>query len=255
MRFHWQDLNDGLVKKFGWHGRAWLGRVSCEWSLPTTHWLFEFGVNGGDSNRDLTLCIGCGLFFLSLSLQAWGFPFGHWTDYKGEKMFLHQERMFRVSWFSGTLYVNLWHDPMGGSGQSMGWLQNGFTFTPMDILFGSNRYTEVPIETGETLIPMPEGCYPASYKLFVSTWQRPRWPFKSQLKRITIDVLKGIPHEGKGENSWDCGEDATYGTTCPATHLEEGIGSLVGSVLRDRKRYGGKHLHRELKAALVEQAP
>ena len=251
MRFHWQDLNDTPIKKFGWHGRAWFGRLSVEWSIPTTHWLFEVGVNGGDANRDLTACVGCGAFYLHIALRAWHFPFGYWTDYKGEKMFIHQERTFRLSWFSGTLYFQPWHEPMGATGGGCGWLQNGWRVAPMDVLFGRPVYSETLLESGETLIPMPEGCYVATYKLFISTWRRVRWPFPAHLKRISIDVPKGIPHEGKGENSYDCGEDATYGTTCSAAHLEDGIGQLVGSVLRDRKRYGGKHLHRTLTASLV----
>src|SRR3990167_3283057 len=246
-KLRWQDLNDAPIKRYWKYGRAWWGRLSAEWCIPTSHWIFEFGANGGDSHHDLTFCLGCGLFYLHLSIRAWAFPIGHWSTYSKEPFFLHEERTFRLAWHNWTLWLNLWHEPMGSSeGRRDHWLKRTWTFSPMDALFGCAAYRERVLETGETLIPMIEGCYPATYKLFVSAWSCPRWPFKRELARITLDVPKGIPMEGKGENSYDCGEDATFGITCQASTVEQGIGDLVASVLRDRRKYGRTHQHRGL---------
>jgi hypothetical protein len=57
--------------------------------------------------------------------------------------------------------------------------------------------------------------------------------------RVDLKIDKGIPHAGKGENSWDCGDDATYGMCCAVKNIAEGVGVLVGSVLHDRVKYGG----------------
>lgn len=87
-------------------------------------------------------------------------------------------------------------------------------------------------------IVMPEGAYAATARLEQSRWrkylgpyrltrrsrrrlriplwlQRPRW-------RVSIDVPAGLPVPGKGENSWDCGPDATYGVTYPELRHEPG---------------------------------
>ena len=48
-----------------------------------------------------------------------------------------------------------------------------------------------------------------------------------------------IPVPGKGENSWDCGEDATFSLSCPSTTISEAIGEMVKSCMRTRERYAG----------------
>ena len=248
---HWQDLNDSPIKKYWKHGRAWFVRFSFCWCLPTQDYHFSFGVNGGDSYDKLTFSFACGLFAMWLSFRFHRFHFGKLSCYSDKPIFLHEERKFNVSIHDGSIWLMAWGDPMGEWSRDMAWWKYSRSFNPMDFFFGTNKYSTKSLEEGNCLIPMPEGCYEGNYNLFVSTWERPRWPFKKQWKRITINVEKGIPHEGKGENSWDCGEDATYGITCMAENLEDGIGQLVGSCLRDRKRYGGRHLHGNMKSVLA----
>lgn len=238
MYFHYQDLNDEPIKRYWKHARFWLGRLKVCWCLPTEHIHFSFGVNGGDSNNELTFSFACKLLAVWISFKAMRFHFGHWSSYLDKPIFLHEEREFDLSWHDAGLWLMVWGDPMGDWTRGMAWWTTSKVFHPMDFFFGRNKYTERVLENGETFIPMTEGCYEAKYKLFVSEWSRPRWPFKKELQRITLDVPRGIPTEGKGENSWDCGEDATFGITCMARTLEQGVGELVGSVLRDRKRHG-----------------
>jgi hypothetical protein len=63
------------------------------------------------------------------------------------------------------------------------------------------------------------------------------------LRRIRAKITPDtpIPFPGKGENSWDCGEDATHSMTCNATNEQEAVAKLVASVLNDRYRHGGKN--------------
>jgi hypothetical protein len=118
-------------------------------------------------------------------------------------------------------------------------------WSPVDALLGQQQYSNEVLSTHDVVIPMPEKAYPATVTLQRATWRRTRFPFLAKsIDRANIDVPGGIPHEGKGENAWDCGEDATYSMTCPAGGLAEAIGKMVESVTRDRLRYGGSIYHR-----------
>lgn len=108
-----------------------------------------------------------------------------------------------------------------------------------DLLFGRATFSKRVLQTVEASVPMPEGAYPATVTLTEDSWRRPRW-FTRRLLRAEVDVPGGVPHPGKGENGWDCGEDATFRMTTPAQTVEEAIGAFVASVLRDRYRYGGR---------------
>lgn len=110
-----------------------------------------------------------------------------------------------------------------------------------DKIFGNNKYREEIIDEGKTIITMPEGIYKATYKKFNSFWKRPLLPFEKKIKRIMIDIPGGIPHPGKGENSWDCGMDATFGITMPLNYsetIQEATKRVALGVLKDRQRHG-----------------
>jgi hypothetical protein len=53
-----------------------------------------------------------------------------------------------------------------------------------------------------------------------------------------VKIPGGIPHQGKGENAWDCGDDATFGLGCSARTVPEAIGEVVAVCLKDRRSYG-----------------
>ena len=111
---------------------------------------------------------------------------------------------------------------------------------PLDTFFGRTAHSEEVIGTTSTVIPMPEKAYPCTVIMKRETWKRPRLPWASYRHiRAHIECEDGVPHPGKGENSWDCDDDATFGLCCKADTVEEGIGKFVQSVLRDRRRYGG----------------
>lgn len=85
---------------------------------------------------------------------------------------------------------------------------------------------------------MPEGTYVATARLTEDVWRRSRW-FSKIVKRVEIEIPSGIPLAGKGESSWDCGDNAIYSMCSPAKSIGEGVGRLVGTLLHDRVRYGG----------------
>lgn len=117
------------------------------------------------------------------------------------------------------------------------WWMHG-SFYPADFFLGRKQCSWELVEARDVTIPMPEGSYPAKARLERGTWKRPRWPFPESHLSVNIDIPKGVPVPGKGENSYDCGPDAIFGQSSPSRTIEEGIGNVVASALRDRKRRG-----------------
>jgi hypothetical protein len=113
-----------------------------------------------------------------------------------------------------------------------------------DKLWGKANYVEHVDHESDQVMTLPEGDYPVHVKLFTSTWSRARDPFNwrtKTIKRATVSATAFAPSvPGKGENSWDCEDDATYSITTPAETVEEAIDAYRQSVLRTRERHGGK---------------
>lgn len=69
------------------------------------------------------------------------------------------------------------------------------------------------------------------------------WKRRFSTKRVDDFVVDmdppGLPFPGKGENSWDCGDDAIYGFG--GVSLEAAIAKNVADVKRYRQRYGGSN--------------
>ncbi len=244
---HWQNLDDSIIKKHWKHGRAWIGRTSrrtlnIEWVIPNwTSWRIGFGVNDGDGNNEIHFSFGIGLFTLYLSLPVKQFHIGYWTTdprmSPDKPFFMPEEREFSVYLYGGALWLSPWVNPMESKSKDP-WWKKTHCYDFLDMLFGRYNYNKEVIDSGETLIPMPEGNYLAKYEKQLCTWKRPRSPFKLQRIDWWFDIPKGIPHEGKGENSWDCGEDALMGMGSGADSLSEAVGHVTGSALHYRERYG-----------------
>lgn len=109
------------------------------------------------------------------------------------------------------------------------------------------------LEQRDVLVPMPERSYRGTAKVLRSRWGFEKLPalFDKVLTHVSVDMHDGeqIPHPGKGENSYDCGEDATFSTHGPGRTVEDGVGKLVASVLRSRQRHGGPNWTPEPRAA------
>jgi hypothetical protein len=114
-----------------------------------------------------------------------------------------------------------------------------------DILLGQPAYTpgEGPAEL--RTIHLAEGPYVLSLRKSESTWKRPRWPATARSRSYEWAVVSnpegrtGLPVPGKGENSYDCDEDAVFGGSIPARNADEACGRIVGSVMHDRARRAG----------------
>ena len=221
MRFRWQDLNDSKPRKRHFHGRSWFyfGKgdrrcLAAEWVIPS----MRCGVTV--QRRALHLHVPLiGSVYLSDG-GDWG-----WRE---------------LSFSIGRECVrwNIWTSTMEWSSSTPWWRNGSFYF--IDFLLGRHKHSESQVEHREVLVPMPERAYKGTAVLHLGKWKRPRWPFSKQMLRATVEMNEGeqIPVMGKGENSWDCGEDAIYSQTSPAKTIEEGVAHMVESALRSRRKYG-----------------
>lgn len=215
--------------RFPWNGRAWWHfgerEASVQWCIGSAarHCMAEIRPCGFNVGVPWLLCL-----FVTLPFRIWPF------------------KPCRVSVHSGSIWWEWFHvDQMSwpatdAKGRRLSWWRVG-NFNVADVLLGRKKYEKTIVDVRPVLIPMPEGPYPAVATRTICTWTRPRWPwwpFTRMRQGGNIDCEIGIPHEGKGENSWDCGEDATHGIGFTG-NVEDGIGCFVASVTRDRERYGG----------------
>ncbi len=228
--FHWQNLNDGRRPKCGGalrHGRAWWGeRLSWEWAF-----LWGKPCHLAFSRNKISL----GLIFMSLHLR-----FSN-----------HGSKEFRLAVHDGAIWLNVWHDPMGGWSRSDPFMQRTHCLHFVDLLLGKRKHTLVTGESKIALIPMPEGCYHAVVTFETRTWKRPRW-FSVIRDSCDVSIPGGIPFQGKGENSWDCGDDGLWGINSESHSVPKAVATVVRAVLEERERYGNTA---KVKRALSEITP
>lgn len=246
MRFDFQNLNERTRRSDGTaikHGRWWLyfgqnnSSLNCEWQWFSGNCGAEISLASHDHAVMVSFC--CLLFSVYLSLNHYPLErrLEALTKRKGEKY--GNGRSIGIRIFDGAIWFDLWNDPMEWRSADPKWWH--FNIRPADLLLGRHRYSERDLSTERTEIPMPEGCYPATIRFFESRWKRSRWPFAKKLVRADITPDTPIPFPGKGENSWDCGEDATHALTTVADTALKATMAMTESVMRSRLKYGGKN--------------
>jgi hypothetical protein len=259
VRWHAQNLTDGERGPIWRAGRAWINfaelvQINPEWHVgwrPAAAVALQ--LDHSESEVMLHLEWPFTALFVTVS-SRWLRPWlerilpGYWFDRDTYQHFdapgpnrlkVCQETEIALKWHGGGLWWSLWHSTMEWSSRTPKW-RNGH-FDPTDWMFGRHVYSSEVLSTEAVEVPMPEKSYAGTVTLTLDTWKRPRWPLARTAYRATIDVPDGVPHPGKGENSWDCGDDATYSLTCQARTAEQAVGRLVESVLRSRRRYGGRN--------------
>jgi len=136
----------------------------------------------------------------------------------------------------------LWHDPMESRSVDPKW--GMFTLNFKRMITGRHKYTVALLTSGPCEVILPENRYQATFKVERQTWLYPRWMVAKQRDLITVDIDgKGIPIPGKGENSWDCGDDAIRSVSSstdydnPAFTIQHALKDLAIDVLKRRQRY------------------
>lgn len=239
MHFHSQNLKKEDREKSLIHWRCWFylrERITIGFAInvPSRFWHIYFDIAGGEEAFGFSIATPLCAIWMHLDwfkLQSWLSKRVNKKGYGGRKI--------GVSFHDGTFWFSLWQDPMGWSSSDPKWWS--FNFSPADFLFGKRQYSETVTQEGSIKIDMPEGLYEATYKRFISYWKRARFPKVEKMHRISIDIPVGIPLEGKGENSWDIGMDATFGSTFPVRENEtiyEIAKRFAIERLKERQKYG-----------------
>jgi hypothetical protein len=243
-------LNDRMSHQRSSQQRAVEGHI--EWRLfhrPGFGVGFKFGRNGSESDVGLDLYAGpIGSAWMRLRS-----PWTRWAriERKGEgDKDWYKARHYGVRLFPhrGLWFTAEWDAREGEWSRDQPWWRE-VKFGAAD-LWGRTRSEKLVEDSGECVIPMPEGVYPATWERAHYERSHVRWPgtwldrVKPSGNRSTVsirDVPGGIPHWGKGDNSWDCGMDGGFGIHGGFQTVEAAIGAMVESSLRDRRKYGGPH--------------
>lgn len=245
-------------------------RDGVEWSITwwwrTKEWkqlVIDFGRNGEESDVGLDatiLPLRIAARYRGPKTKALRVRPGHHPDHRNDdrpppdwdksgrlpKMRTWGSLHYRIEFgYIGRYFGFAWAGRDHGSSKKDPWWR-GFHIGPTQ-LWGRTRTVTETIESGSTGVPMPEGVYPAEWTLEKRTSSYVRWPGtlrdrvrgKRTWQSYWIKIPEGIPHEGKGENSWDCGMDGLFGIG--GSSVEDAVANAVRSSLRDRTRYGGPH--------------
>lgn len=254
-RFRSQNLNerrDGSDGPKFAHGRASfvtyerndLPGLEVEWVHGDLALDLQLELDRDDREITLKLGVPGGKYYVSLKnvpralLELLPFDFGGHGCYGSP-------RAIGVRTFGGAVWFSVWETVHMSSHRDPWWMRGRIGLDDVaDFLFGKTKYSKQVLEERTVKIPMPEGTYDATVTIELARWTRARFPWRPLSKqRVGSDVKipQGIGFPGKGENSWDCGDDALFGISCRATTVEAAIGETVASALRNRQRYGGTH--------------
>ena len=239
MYFHWQNLNSETDdrenhKKLWRTGRCWFhfGKtqrtrtISAEWSLRWHTPLFAIRRHHGEAEWSF----GAAFIFFAFWLTFSGF-------YRPPRQYRYseEEREISIRAHDGILWWTLWRS--SNEWHAGDWRNSCWDWR--DMLLGKQQYQEIVLTTEKSAVVMPEGSYPCTVTIKHVSWWRPRWPKIHTIQRGHIQMHTPIPFPGKGENGWDCDDDALCTMSTPAGTISEVINKVRQSVEHDRQRYGG----------------
>lgn len=229
--WHWQNLKKEDRTR-GWlNGRGWLhvgnATFGSQLVMPTSKFGISFSI--GDSEYQLSGSVGCGLFAFYWHLEGVRWLYKHLGD----------TREISLCFFDGAMWWHIWQDPDEWHSDDSKWRRG--SFYPLDFILGKDKYSFQDKAKEEREIAFPEGTYTARVRLFTSTWKRPRWPRARTVERAEVDVKGGVPIPGKGENSYDLDQDATFSLTTPANSVDEAVEKFVKTINNTRLKYGGEN--------------
>lgn len=238
--WHWQNLNERKNGSKGWaiwSGRAWLHFfawvINWEWHLwdKTCH----VGVNlggkiGGDELATFMLAFPPVSLFLTIDA-----PSRSWLW----RLMPSRGRECKLAIHGWAIWLNPWSREHEWISKDP-WYVRGLTFHIDDFIWGKSKYTKTEPRPSERITIELDGReYHGTATFERSVRKRPRWFAKVRESTwISMDPRDGLPHAGKGENGWDCGDDALCGWGVDGVDVEAAIADGIRRVLKYRKRYG-----------------
>lgn len=244
--WHWSNENEddrGEVVGSGlWHGRAWFnydpedGRpgpakaLALEWCLGRFSKMCGLSIGRDDGERELVASIRLPhLFSLYVSVRG---LLG--------RLEYGSSRELSVSIHDGSVWWRVWADPDSWESTRPRWRDGSWNL--LDALLGKVSVETRVLEVRQVEIPFPERTYRATVTLQAKLERRPRWPgVWGRWRGADIEPEVPVPEPGKGENSWDCGQDACYAMwTGGVRDIHEAVERFRSSILRTRERRGGR---------------
>jgi hypothetical protein len=226
-----------------------------EWRVFVKHgfglgWKFKWGTNGSETTPDVSFHFGSlGDLWLhvgGLIPRSW--LERHKTNHQGERVVDYDSRVFSLNVDLKEIRWQCWAIEGSWSRDQPWWYEKAFNYSR--IAFGRTKTDERVVDSGACLVPMPEKNYPASFEIveYVNRYQRPLGRLRDRALgarrhwSTTITPGEPIPVPGKGENSWDCGDDAFHSSSSGGRNIDKAIAGLVESALSTRRRHGGQHM-------------
>lgn len=251
--WYWQNLTkDDEKGKFPWHGRGWYrfnsilkasGReiwadfqetLNIEWNVGRPRLRLDFGIQ---DDPEETLSFAIGFLFAGIHVHLDSPRLSKWIRAKAGESY---ESKFSFYWYEWAYWLQLWGSDWSSS-SSDPWYKKMHVFHIDDFFLGKTKYTteehwKKPIE-----FEFDGQKYQATATFEVSTWKRPRW-FSDvrEYMDISFDSTICAPPQfaGKGENSWDQGNNSIWGTRYQTDSIDVAIDQYRADVLKNRKRYG-----------------
>lgn len=239
--------------KGSWRGYIAFGEnIDWQWRLEVSRrWRSGFiatcGYGGQEDFFEWTLALPH-LFFLHVAFDT-PFKWHRLRPFDGK--YGESEAKFGLRQVAGTFYLLVGHDSMGtwygthGRGGAVGrWLRDikrnkQVTLFRGDWILGKPRYTLEVLEEGIPIVAnvgqWDGDNYRGTAKHTRRTWKR---RFSTKVSDgYEIDMQEGIPFPGKGENSWDQGDDAYFGFG--GATIEAALDHIVADTIKARERHGG----------------
>jgi len=248
VRAYLSDFKGDRDHERGWHGRlsVYFGEacnraLSAEYHVPSHHYKVAF--NAGHDDAPLKASFNCGLFGVYLNAELPWFAKARDAIVRAwpleRQVSSYSGRDFSLAFFDHGVFWNVGADDSGWASGTPRWRSG--SWHPLGHLVRQGE-PEV-VEEREVVVPMPERSYRAKARLERSRWGFGVFPrfLDRASHHVDVEMLAGeqVPVPGKGENSYDCDEDAVFSHSTRADTIEDGVGSVVASVLRRRRRYGG----------------
>lgn len=252
--WHWQNLTKEENKgKFPWHGRGWLRfnselkesnrerwwdykeTLNVEWNIGRLRLRLDFGAQA-DSEQTVSFAFGLGFAGIHLHLDS--LRLSRWIASVTKNR--SYERKFSFYWFESALWLQLWGSEFESS-RSDPWWRKMHAFRFDDFFLGQTDYSKVELWSKPVSFEMDGKKYLCKATGEKCTWKRPRW-FADVREYIDISFNADMCHPpqfaGKGENSWDCGDEGIWGTSFQTNNVEDAIEQYKQCVIGYRKRYG-----------------
>jgi hypothetical protein len=249
--FHFGSLMDdrgGCDRCPIWSGRCWWHAadrrcVKLEWHWFTLHNRslgagIQAGGGGSDGDVQLSMSIP---WLCNLYLTMEGF-LPQREPVEWELRYLLPGEF--GEW--GTIAVD-WANRENFYGERVGGLHRWFDVA--DLVMGREEYAAVEVARHDLSVNLPdEPTYRVDAKVESATWTRTRRWFRwKKRSRLSIDLSfdPPIPVPGKGENSWDCDEDAFYSIHRPVDDASQeaavrACDEAVAGIRKTRRQRGGE---------------